>query len=1045
MTDIVDIGARRLEGGYFLVRGPAPRPFPGHAAPADGPYRHCFTYERSSRTDRQTIKNALLELLHGARRKVFITSFRIGDKDLIAALEAAARRLRGGVYVITELDLDSLRRGLAEMEDDAEADLQAQQKDFHAMTQQGIYVRGHRDCHAKFAVVDDEKALVSSANLETNAFEKTGESGVVVGDRAEVGRLARFFTRLWHGCEWEMAPGMSYLTTEREPQPCPCRVPPPVVPPPERAGCGVIWTDGEEQYILQTIHDVIGRARRELVLATFSLAGLTGDRELLLGPLERVLRGAGPRVRLLARSRNHLEGARKDAEALAELGVEIYADGRNHAKGAIADRRYGALFSANFDAQHGLRSGVEVGVRLDEQPVLADALEYFEHALAQANIRFVVRPTQREAAESLGVGWREAWPLDSTVRLACPSGAWQGLCTAAERGPILFTRKGGGSVHLYAGRQCWRLDESGGAPLSLVEVRPSGDKPAAGAEGLAAWLRDTKPRPGRLRGRRGKAAAVSRTVRPSLKAGPGMDDLTPRFDGFRPDASGAAEAWRTPPEPLPGPAPGLRWRRAGRHGFEAVRGLLGWLGRWWLPTLLYVGLGGVLAWLFPPGGAVVLPAGVLGWVGCVWWEWNTRAAKHLGSFPALWWQAVGGGLFCLLLLLFDLTLPWTGWAGCLFRTGALLTGLVLWSQCPEPERRNWLATMRRGAAGFLAWMRRRWYELLGVGVAVALELMWAASWDWNLTAAGVGAVALLVGFVVWIRRQNDVRPFLRRAWILPAVVGLVALCGFGWWWASGRELRSSHDKEDVYAVAFSPDGRYAYVAGVTEIDWWDPSAEKSAGVVVKLGAPARCMSVSPDGRHVLARKGDWAVADGSIVLGDHSGQWRSVRLALSDKEGTQYVKGIKCAVLSPDDRRLLTGGADGVWVWDAQTGVELLRFPGNYGSKFVDVSPRGDWVVSDGPNGAAVVWQLETGRGVSIITDPHDSITAAAFCPDGRRIVSGGREGAVKVWDAATAAERGRVGERNGSIRHVAVSADGRRALTADSEGNVVLWQLPLW
>ena len=80
----------------------------GHARQQRADYRHCFTYENSARADGQTIKNALLELLKSARRKIFIASFRIGDKDLIDALYDAARRLRGGVYVITELDLASL-------------------------------------------------------------------------------------------------------------------------------------------------------------------------------------------------------------------------------------------------------------------------------------------------------------------------------------------------------------------------------------------------------------------------------------------------------------------------------------------------------------------------------------------------------------------------------------------------------------------------------------------------------------------------------------------------------------------------------------------------------------------------------------------------------------------------------------------------------------------------------------------------------------------------------------------------------------------------
>jgi hypothetical protein len=65
------------------------------------------------------------------------------------------------------------------------------------------------------------------------------------------------------------------------------------------------------------------------------------------------------------------------------MGVQLYPCSLNHAKGAIADRERGALFSANFDADYGLISDVEVGVRLDHTPALEEALKFFEHAIAE--------------------------------------------------------------------------------------------------------------------------------------------------------------------------------------------------------------------------------------------------------------------------------------------------------------------------------------------------------------------------------------------------------------------------------------------------------------------------------------------------------------------------------------------------------------------------------------------------------------------------------------------------------------------------------------
>ena len=144
-------------------------------------------------------------MISSARRKIFIASFLLGDAALLDALAAAASRLLGGVYVITQLDERRLVQGLQELADSEDpgeenggidAAVQTQKKRFDQMTRNGIYVRGHLNCHAKFDVADDETALVTSANLMTSALDFTGENGVVITDRAQVRRLARVFARL---------------------------------------------------------------------------------------------------------------------------------------------------------------------------------------------------------------------------------------------------------------------------------------------------------------------------------------------------------------------------------------------------------------------------------------------------------------------------------------------------------------------------------------------------------------------------------------------------------------------------------------------------------------------------------------------------------------------------------------------------------------------------------------------------------------------------------------------------------------------------------
>ena len=493
-ADRLDLAPLTMSEGYFLLRRPGVGRVPfaaeavgpaGPAAPA-GPYRHVFTYEKSQ----STIKDAAIEVIDAAREKVFLASFLLGDIDLLDALYRAADRLRGGVYVISALDEGSLRRGLAETEPDDNpeaADKRAHHKRFEDMTRRGIAVRGHEHCHAKFIVTDDRLALVSSANLETRAFDTTGENGAVVSDPGETDRLGRFFARLWSSCTFQMPPGEAHTVQKREPSPSPCQVP----VPPADPGNSVIWTyEDSEHVILATLHDVIKRAERDLLLATYGLTGLTEQPGLLLGPLAHAIEQRQLDVSILVRSRNNIPGHRRDAAALAELGVRIYADELNHAKGVIADEACGALFSANFDAKHGLDSGVEVGLRLDGTAALREAVRYFRHAIACSNQVFDPRPTQKSLNQRFAARWRKPWPLGPRLPVHAETACWQELLAQA-RPPVLWLQSEPGQIDLLAGSSCFRLgaaDERGIRTLS-----PGEDPGRTAAQTLDKWLTSRPP------------------------------------------------------------------------------------------------------------------------------------------------------------------------------------------------------------------------------------------------------------------------------------------------------------------------------------------------------------------------------------------------------------------------------------------------------------------------------------------------------------------------------------------------------------------------
>jgi phosphatidylserine/phosphatidylglycerophosphate/cardiolipin synthase-like enzyme len=482
----VDLSNRVAQGGFFVVRPDPPARTPFVSATAgDAEYRHCFTYAGGG----SSILRELIEMIDGARQKVFVGTLFLGDAELRGALVRAADRLRGSVYVISAFDDKGLDKAINEVDDATDVDQQLEYRNFGELTRRGIYVRGYPGLHAKFVVVDDAKALVSSANLVTRSFNRIGENGVVVTG-APAAQIGRLFGRLWQLSPWDMPPDRDRHTVQS--RTATSRI---AVAAPSPSNNGPIWTWHAEHHIAAAIRSIVDAAESDLVLATFSIANMTAPLprcrarpDLLFEPVCRALE-RGVRVRLLLRGRNNVPTARAEAAAFAAAGVEIFPDRLNHAKGVIADGRRGALFSANLATDHGLTGGVEVGMRLDDTAALAEALRYYEHQMNEANMGFVRDPSVGELAPALYAEALTRWPLDPTIDVMASDADWTRFAQA--QGVALYERPPVGPITLYSGRDSWRLDRIEGWWWLERETRAG--KGERAADVFEGWLRHRTP------------------------------------------------------------------------------------------------------------------------------------------------------------------------------------------------------------------------------------------------------------------------------------------------------------------------------------------------------------------------------------------------------------------------------------------------------------------------------------------------------------------------------------------------------------------------
>jgi hypothetical protein len=276
------------------------------------------------------------------------------------------------------------------------------------------------------------------------------------------------------------------------------------------------------------------------------------------------------------------------------------------------------------------------------------------------------------------------------------------------------------------------------------------------------------------------------------------------------------------------------------------------------------------------------------------------------------------------------------------------------------------------------------------------------------------------------------------------------------------------------AAAFSPDGRFALLAGTDKsVRVWELDRNIELRRLVGHTASVWCVAFSPEGKKALSSGADntvrlWDVETGRELraFAGHTSLVSAVafspdgRRALSagydhaailwDLETGQELRRINnsadyvnAALFTPDSRQALLAAGRSVALLDLQTGRAVRRFSGHEASVVcLSASAGGRWIAAGSDDRAIRLWDRETGQEVLCLTGHEGPVRSLAFSPDGQRLASGSADRTVRVWDARNGRLLQRFGPLPDSVVSVAFTGD-TGVLAALRDGTVRTWGVP--